>query len=276
MSVDYKARYCCGMEKLEPERVLLAGDTHGNGPWVGTLCKLANQHGCDVILQLGDFGYWPHTAEGRRFLDQVDWHAERYGISCLYWIDGNHENHDMLAELEADEDGFVTIRDRCRYAPRGHRWRWGQVHFGALGGAFSMDHHYRIEGVSWWPSEILTDADVARLGETPLDVLLSHDAPEGAPIRNFELPPRDELLCLQVRERILQAVEATQPKLVVHGHWHRRTSSELSWTVNRDGESRCLSTKVEGLAADKQHDHRAWAILEVDPLSFIDSEAQVS
>ena len=264
------------MEKLEPERVLLAGDTHGNGPWVGNLCKLANQHGCDVILQLGDFGYWPHTAKGRRFLDQVDRHAERHGISCLYWIDGNHENHDMLAELEPDEDGFVTIGDRCRYAPRGHRWRWGQVHFGALGGAFSMDHRYRVEGVSWWPNEILTDADVERLGEAPLDVLLSHDAPEGAPIRNFELQPGDEMLCSQVRERILQAVKATQPELVLHGHWHRRTSSELSWPINSDGELDWASTHVEGLAADKQGDHRAWAILDVDPLNFIDSEAILS
>lgn len=276
MSVDYKARYCCGMDPVEPRRVLLAGDTHGNGRWVGTLCELARQHGCDTILQLGDFGYWPHTDKGLRFLDQVDSHAERNGVSCVYWIDGNHENHARLTELKPDKDGFVTIRNRCRYAPRGHRWRWGQVHFGALGGAFSMDHKYRIEGVSWWPNEILTDADVERLGETPLDVLLSHDAPEGAPIRNFELPPGDELLCLQVRERILQAVQATQPKLVVHGHWHRRTSSELNWTANHDGESRWLSTQVEGLAADKQSDHRAWAILEVDPLNFIDSEAQVS
>ena len=264
------------MDQAQYQRILLAGDTHGNGKWVGTLCKLASQHGCDAILQLGDFGYWPHTDKGLRFLDQVDWHAERYGINCLYWIDGNHENHEMLAGLEADEDGFVTIGEHCRYAPRGHRWRWGQVDFGALGGAFSMDHHYRVEGVSWWPNELLTDEDVARLGQYPLDVLLCHDAPEGAPIRNFEMRPDDALLCLQVRQRILQAVKATQPELVVHGHWHRRTSSELTWTTNSDGKTPDLSTRVEGLAADKQGDHRAWAVLEVNPLNFIDSQTEVS
>lgn len=264
------------MDQLEPRRVLLAGDVHGNGKWVGTLCKLASRHGCDTILQLGDFGYWPHTDKGLRFLDQVDRHAERYGVRCLYWIDGNHENHEMLAGLKADEDGFVTIGDRCRYAPRGHRWSWGRVDFGALGGAFSMDHHYRVEGVSWWPNEMPTDADVANLGEAPLDVLLCHDAPEGAPIRKFELRARDEMLCSLVRERILQAVKATRPELVVHGHWHRRTSSELGWPTDRDGELHWASTQVEGLAADKQGDHRAWAVLEVDPLKFIDGEAEVS
>lgn len=264
------------MDHAEPRRVLLAGDTHGNGRWVGSLCKLAQQHRCDVVLQLGDFGYWPHTSKGRRFLDQVDWHAERYGIDCFYWIDGNHENHDMLVEEEVDADGFATIRDRCRYAPRGHRWRWGKVDFGALGGAFSMDHHYRVEGVNWWAREMLADADVTRLGGDPLDVLLCHDAPEGAPIRKFELAPGDAQQCLQVRERILSAVKTTRPKLVVHGHWHRRTSSELAWSAGDDEDSGRLSTQVEGLAADKQGDHRAWAVLEVDPLKFIDSQAQVS
>ncbi len=51
---------------MEPRRVLLAGDTHGNGRWVGHLCKLARRHGCEVILQLGDFGFWPHTTAGLR------------------------------------------------------------------------------------------------------------------------------------------------------------------------------------------------------------------
>ena len=139
-----------------------------------------------------------------------------------------------------------------------------------------MDHHYRVEGVSWWPNEILTDADVANLGDAPLDVLLCHDAPEGAPIRKFELQPRDEMMCSLVRERILQAVKATRPELVVHGHWHRRTSSELTWPTGGHDELSWGSTQVEGLAADKQGDHRAWAVLEVDPLQFIDGQAEVS
>lgn len=260
------------MDQVEPRRVFLAGDIHGNGRWMGTLCKLARRHECEAILQVGDFGYWPHTAGGLRFLEQVDWHAERNGISCVYWIDGNHENHDALAELEPDEDGMITIANRCRYIPRGHRWQWSEVHFGALGGTFSIDYRDRVEGESWWPNELLTDADVQRLGDAPLDVLVSHDAPEGTPTRGLSLPVPDELICTQVRKLLLDAVKSTQPELVLHGHWHRRISHELSWPNDNDGQLEWLSTQVEGLAADVQHDHQAWAILELDPFRFIDSK----
>jgi len=47
------------------------------------------------------------TYEGVGFLEQVSRHAERNGISCVYWIDGNHENHDLLAKVLPDADGVV-------------------------------------------------------------------------------------------------------------------------------------------------------------------------
>ncbi len=260
------------MDRTEPTRLLLAGDVHGNERWIGSLCKLARRHGCDAILQLGDFGYWPHTDDGLRFLDHVDWHSERNGIACVYWIDGNHENHDALARLEPDGSGMVPIGDRCRYIPRGHRWEWSGVRFGALGGAFSVDRRQRTKHVSWWPGELLTDVDVERLGEDRLDVLVTHDSPEGTPLRGLELPPLDAVLVDEVRGRIFEAVEAVGPKLVVHGHWHHRYSHELAWPVTVDGELAWRATVVEGLAADVQGDRRAWAILELNPLRFIDAK----
>ncbi len=260
------------MDRIEPTRLLLAGDVHGNERWIGSLCKLARRYGCDAILQLGDFGYWPHTAEGLRFLDHVDWHAERNGIDCIYWIDGNHENHDALAGLKSDGSGMVPIGDRCRYIPRGHRWEWSGVRFGALGGAFSVDRRQRTKHESWWPGEVLTDRDVERLGDAPLDVLVAHDAPEGTPLRGLELPPVDAVVVDEVRARILSAIEATVPNLVVHGHWHHRCSHELTWPVNAAGQLEWRATVVQGLAADVQGDRRAWAILELDPLKFIDAK----
>ncbi len=260
------------MDQREPKRLLLAGDVHANGRWMGSLCKLARRYDCDAILQLGDFGYWPHTEDGVRFLEQVTWHAERNGIACVYWIDGNHENHDALAELAPDDDGMVSVVDRCRWIPRGHRWEWSGVCFGALGGAFSVDWRRRTEGVSWWRGETLTVADVARLGDESLDVLISHDAPEGMPLRGFPIPPEDEMRSAGVRARVLEAVEATEPSLVVHGHWHHRYSHELSWPVTVDGELVWRSAQIEGLAADIEGDRRSWAVLELDPLTFIDSK----
>lgn len=99
----------------------------------------------------------------------------------VYAIGGNHENADevQLFEANPDEDGFVTLRPHVRWVPRGQRWTWTGVRFGALGGAFSLDWRTRTIGTTWWPTrEELGDTDVERLGDAPLDVLLTHDCLE--------------------------------------------------------------------------------------------------
>lgn len=259
------------MEPLQPRRVLVAGDVHGNRRWIGTLCKLARRHGCEVILQVGDFGYWPHTDDGRRFLAHVDWHAERNGIECVYWIDGNHENHDALSAVVVGINGSVEISERCRYLPRGVRWTWSGVRFGALGGAFSVDWRERVVGESWWEGECPTRADLVRLGAGPLDVLVAHDAPAGIPLSGLRLPPADEIRANEVRELVAEAVRATEPALVLHGHWHIRSSHKLTWPVARGEGLVWKSTMVEGLAADVQGGQAAWGILELAPLRFLDA-----
>ncbi len=187
------------------------------------------------------------------------------------WIDGNHDNHDALGTLHPDDDGIVPIGPRCSYLARGLRWEWRGVRFGALGGAFSVDWSDRAVGESWWPGEVLTQADVDRLGERPLDVLVCHDAPAGAPLRGLALPPADEIQAKDVRDLLSEAVRQTRPKLVVHGHWHHRHSFELAWPTCGDSSGvTWASTLVVGLAADVQASQRSWAILELDPLAFID------
>jgi hypothetical protein len=52
-------------------RVLIAGDTHGNTAWVDALARTAAEQGCPIIIQVGDFGYFPDHQEGPRFLTAV-------------------------------------------------------------------------------------------------------------------------------------------------------------------------------------------------------------
>lgn len=74
-------------------RLLIAGDTHGNLDWIGTLCKLAARHGCQGIVQLGDFGFWP---------DQQIWRSERRLVINNRWLDA-------VAAVAADTTcGFVS------------------------------------------------------------------------------------------------------------------------------------------------------------------------
>lgn len=255
----------------EPSRLLVAGDVHGNIGWFRRLCDLAARQRCDALLQLGDFGFWPHAPDGVRFLKHVSHHATRVGVD-IYWIDGNHENHDALRELPPGADGFVAVADRCLHIPRGHRWTWNGVRFGALGGAFSIDWRDRTPRKSWWPEEVTTMADVDALGTAPLDVLVAHDAPAGVPLEGFRLPAEDEVRSDEVRRLVRAATEATRPRLVLHGHWHRRHSYELAWPVEQDGQLAWRSAEVEGLAADVQGDYQAWGVLDLAPLRFSGGE----
>jgi hypothetical protein len=248
----------------DPGRVLVAGDTHGNAKWCAFLAVAAQHFGCPVVLQLGDFGYWPHVEAGQRFLDRVELVAERTGTTFV-WIDGNHENHHALADLVAAgpaDDGFVEVRPRVRYAPRGHRWTWDGRRFGALGGAFSIDWRLRRPGRSWWAEEVPTPADVERLGDDPLDVLVLHDAPlRPSDHPKVALPDQDLEVSRAVRRLLARALARTRPELVLHGHWHHRYSAVEE------------GVRIEGLASDQQGDERAFAVLDVAALELTTPDA---
>jgi hypothetical protein len=260
----------------DPDRVLVAGDTHANSRWVESLVAFASDLECDFVVQLGDFGYWPHTPEGRSFLDHCESTARHAGIPVL-WIDGNHENHSRLRELSARADGIVEISPNVLHAPRGVRWTWSGVRFGALGGAFSIDWRTRKVGTSWWPDEDLTHDDVERLGDAPLDVLLTHDAPAEVPLVGVPLRFDDEARAKETKRLISSAIVRTNPRVVLHGHWHHRYSHRIArrddamW--RESAELRWLWTQVHGLASDIEGNGGSWGVLDLPTLEFVDGTA---
>ena len=241
------------MPAPDAERVLLAGDWHGNADWAEACTAAAAEAGCPVVLQLGDFGLWPGRAD--EYLDRVDGAAERAGVAVV-WIDGNHEDHDALDRWRdrAGPTGLVPMRPHVTWAPRGTRWTWSGMRFGALGGAVSIDRFLRREGVNWWPQEAVAPADVERLGDGPLDVLVTHAAPAAV---TFPVPPRLRLPAAIVadaragRALLHDAVHRTRPRLVVHGHHHFRYRAEV------DG------VRYEGLGHDKGPPSDAVAVLDL-------------
>ena len=51
----------------------MAGDTHGNyDEWRYNLVPRALAAGAKVVLQLGDFGFWPQTRKGAAYLCDLD------------------------------------------------------------------------------------------------------------------------------------------------------------------------------------------------------------
>jgi len=249
-------------------RVLIAGDTHGNTKWAEGLARSAAELGCPVIIQVGDFGYFPDHPDGARFLTAVDTACAINGVE-LWFIDGNHDDHFALGE-HRERNTPVALTEHVTYVPRGARLALGGVAFGFLGGAFSVDWRARTLGIDWWRNEKTDHSDIARLGSGILDVLIAHDAPAGVDLSAWRLPAEDQVRTDEVRSLIAAAVESTRPGIVLHGHWHHAHDTELSWidrtTSERTGELTWHSTRVVGLGCDGDVGG-GWLVLDLETLA---------
>ena len=244
-------------------RLLVAGDAHGVTAHVDHLLRVAAREDCGWVFVVGDFGYWEHTHDGRRFLDKVDRRAAQAAVRVAF-CDGNHDNLALLRERydDRDGDGLVVVRENIRYAPRGHRWTWGSTRLLAAGGAASLDKDRRLAaerrrtqqaalkaaahrreegpqprdhaGTLWFPGEELTDVETDRIiaAGGPVDLLLTHDKPrESAPSFNRKAVEA----AYPNQDRIQRIVDALRPTRLVHGHLHVRYTETLPGGTVVDG-----------------------------------------
>ena len=207
-------------DRHQQQRVLFAGDIHGNTKHAVWVFQTAANNNCTHIIACGDFGYWVHLPSGRKFVDEIAGMAQRYGIKFL-WVDGNHENHDILNGLLAqhgDTAPIPTPNDWVQWIPRGCTFQIGDNTFMGYGGAYSVDWMDRQEGMSWWRGELIDPDHVATLPFTKVDFLVTHEAPMGA-----ELSYKDDIpSSVAQRELVSEIVDRVQPDIVVCGHHHTR------------------------------------------------------
>lgn len=206
-------------------KILVAGDWHGNARWAVSVVDRARELGIREILHLGDFGIWP---DGNDYLIALHVALDKADVN-LRFIDGNHEDHDtLLAWLAASgsEADPVALTSRITWLPRGHRWEQDGRTWLALGGAASVDRAVRIQGKSWWPDEVISDAQEEMvLSDGPADVMITHDCPFGV-VHSFDPPPRwwqqeDLDKSDDHRRRLQRIVNKVQPSHLMHGHLHR-------------------------------------------------------
>lgn len=272
-------------------KILIAGDIHGNGSHLRYLNRVAEEQEAEKIFQVGDFGYWEHMPEGVTFLNRANDFANMSNVD-LYFLDGNHDKTSLLLEkyTERDKERFIVVRERVKYAPRGHRWTWDGMRFIALGGAYSIDKDYRLKlekqgsgkpGRYWFPEEEMTDEDMAKILATPdevewwehemsiveitrpVHVILAHDKPRASnPMWNRKTFPE----CLPNQDRLQMAVLALKPKLFVHGHLHYRYTDTIQC-----GDD--AYTRVEGLDCDPEaamypsyNTKDSWIIIDTEEL----------
>lgn len=251
----------------EPTKLLIAGDWHGNAGWARSVIDYAAQHECDTIVQCGDFGFWCDTPETTRFLSSLQADLEHHGIT-LYWIDGNHEDHDRLQRMTLGLN-FPTHTagyDRILYLPRGYRWQWWGKTWMSVGGAVSVDRLDRTEGKSWWPAETLTDEQIAHCCRPGgVDVIVAHDCPIGIDIpgigRSFD-PARDPTRGWRVsalieadthRAKLRRIWDATGATRLYHGHYHigyEIPTRKAEWNQPPLNGQRITTGRIVGLDCD--------------------------
>lgn len=183
------------------KKIIIAGDLHG--VW-GPLNSLINGKKPEIILQCGDFGWWPKFHNTKEIwsgeyedlsgklvnLDPWQHHMARripkpwdqFGIKAkdtkIYWCDGNHEDHwDLIEERN-------YMKAPCEMMPNVYYMKRGSIlqlpdkrNVLFMGGGDSIDKNQRTLGHDWFPEELINHGDVHELPDMNIDIVISHTCP---------------------------------------------------------------------------------------------------
>ncbi len=233
--------------------IYVTGDTHGRHD-VGKLHARQWPEGQglsreDYLVILGDFGaIW-------------DWGTDDHALLAWYeaqpwttlFVDGNHENFDLIDAFEVSEmfGGRVQVvpgyphvvhlmRGEVYELPvaRGEVARAGvasgeTARCFVMGGANSIDVAYRVEGRSWWPREEPDDGEYdnatrsLEAADWSVDYVFTHEVPRGAIVDaldwNYSHRGRDpEVSELSgYLQWVDERLDAGRLKAWYAGHYHR-------------------------------------------------------
>jgi hypothetical protein len=227
----------------DPSVIAAMGDSHGHthavvrGIQAGA--ELLPTTGPRVFLHFGDFGFYP-LAYYIRYLRAVSGALAAAG-AVMWVIDGNHEDHNLLAGVaaSAEDRGHgppYMVASHIYWLPRGYRWTWAGRTWVAAGGAVSLNRAQLTPGLDWFPEESLSPADVQAItGPGPADVIVSHDAPSGV---HLSMPPPmpgwdlADVAKSDAHRDVLQRIGTVlQPRYWMHGHLHMayQRETDLGW-----------------------------------------------
>lgn len=170
-------------------RIFITGDTHGsidihklnkkNFPQGKELTK------DDYVIICGDFGFvWGGISSRedkwwQNWLNMQPW--------TTLFVDGNHENFDLLNSYSVEEwnGGRIhKINESIFHLMRGEIFNIGEYTFFAFGGGFSHDIYRRKEGISWWQNEMPIQEEIDNAlnnltkHHNQVDFILTHEAPQ--------------------------------------------------------------------------------------------------
>lgn len=222
--------------------IYVTGDTHGRSDW-GKLHPQSWPLGQtltrdDLVIICGDFGaVW---SMGPRDHEEFAWHESQPWTTL--WVDGNHENHDIIDTFEVSERFGGRVQEVPGYPHVIHLMR-GEVYdlpvsaeesarFFVMGGAPSWDRIWRTEGTSWWAREMPSRAEyyhaTASLdrADWSVDYVLSHEVPYsamaealgGAYLTTHKSPPHNELS--DFLQHVDEKLDKDRLRMWYAGHYH--------------------------------------------------------
>ena len=202
--------------------IFITGDTHGRIDF-SKLQIFAEEHPelskNDYIIIVGDFG----GGWSEKTLEKDIAPYQNLPFTVLF-IDGNHENFDLLERypVEVWNGGKIhRITDKIIHLMRGQVYRIDGKTFFTFGGATSVDKYTRREGLEWWPQERPTDEDIVEANGNlekvgfEVDYVITHSCDEKAlyyPPISTNIYPRTVF----PENRILSYFE----DLVKYKHWY--------------------------------------------------------
>ena len=211
-------------------RVFICGDTHGDLTW----SKLNSKNfptgkeltRDDYVIICGDFGgVWGDEDQDNYILN---WYESKPWTTLF--VDGNHENHDLLDSYPVSEwhGGKVHfVRPNIIHLMRGQIFTINGATFFTMGGAESTDKYLREEGESWWAREMPSDeeyeeaiANLEKVGQQ-VDIIISHCASDSIEARLLYDPWHNKLT------NFFEVISTTVAYAKWFcGHYHTDTSFE--------------------------------------------------
>lgn len=173
-------------------QIFITGDTHGDIDFMKLRILAQKNKGLtpnDYVVIAGDFGgVWSKGTLNKDLYKYVS-----LPFTVLF-IDGNHENFDLLNSMPIEEwnGGKVhRVADSILHLMRGQVYTiYGKTFF-TFGGAESIDKECRREGISWWAAEVPNYADYDEAYknlsavENKVDYIVTHTIDE----KTLCLPP---------------------------------------------------------------------------------------
>ena len=204
--------------------MIITGDTHG------TLDLETLRNYCynfdvrkEYIVILGDVGVCFH---GGIKDEMVREELERIPSKEVLFIDGNHENFEILNSYEVEEwnGGKVhKISDKLIHLMRGQVYEIEGKKIFTFGGGNSIDKQWRIEGRSWWKEEMPSKEEyeegllnLEKVGNK-VDYIFTHTAPREICKRMVKKMYSGEEELQDYLQRISETVDF---KKWYYGHWH--------------------------------------------------------